>query len=301
MKFAKRSTRFRHGDRMQFQVWISNQSGQAVAIRGGKYRPAVQENSVNLTARPNYLLLGQPSNIVLKAGAEEVLTEVWETISSSSDAAKIDDSSNPLRLVPGAYPMFAELDVSYISNASPGETKKVQLRSPTTQIQVRPAAHLQVQSLYKPAKPRRGGEPRKVTINKDNGPGEICTAYLDYESAIDEDDVLTVKTRGDNSEPQSFSIFLTLHPEVAKRISDGGKRSDGPLTGSRYGHAVFFKDQLISTLMLRAPFGDNSMLIASGLTQERAEKIANQIRKVAVPAEKQQGSKLPLPRTGHRR
>jgi serine/threonine protein kinase len=286
VQFAKRSTRFRHGDKLDFEIWIRNDSRETILLPRDSammYRPKAEEKRINLLGEASYSAQfgsAQPATVLNPGQANRWMGTFCSIV--SPDSEQVDDWPKDLRLAPGAYPMFAEVNVRYKTEGSPaGKTKKILLRSATTQIQVFPAAHLLVHSLYQPAKPRRGGVQRKVRINKDNGPGEVCTAYLDYEPIIDEDDILAVETRADDSEQQSFSVWLTLRSKATERLLKGGQRSHGvSLSGSRFGQAVFLDEELISTLMLRTPFSDNTMRIGSGLTLVRAEHLADQIRKL---------------------
>ena len=154
----KSGKQFRYGDWLRYEVWIKNETDQAIHVPrdpASDYGPALLNKAVNvvgfgsrsswhvpleeldkavLTLRPQQaalLLLFQSSQApVLPVGAQRERF-----------------GPEPLRIAPGAYPCFAELDLYYFKDGfyhqGRQDGRNVHLQSEFTVIQILPAARLQ--------------------------------------------------------------------------------------------------------------------------------------------------------------
>ncbi len=246
-----------------------------------RYSAKMNAGAVNLVGSSSWSTWSVPEEEVEKA--KLVIAPggsgIWQNVQAGvfSVAAK----RPPFQLLKfplGNHPIFAESDVHFTSGSGDSKGKGIHLRSATSQIEVLPAAQLQVHRLVEKTTDLEESE-RRVEIPSADGVSETLTADLGRESVIDEDDVLSVTTMADAQSPSKYSVLLTLRQSGVKQL----QVTVGSILGEparQLPYAVFADGELVSSMQLKNPNPDNPIVIASGLTQEQAKNIVAQIRKI---------------------
>ena len=286
---ARRSNRFRHGDWLRYEVWIKNDSAEAVQIArdpGTFYQPMLKNNVVNVAGgiMTVYFAFPEGDHTLSLAPAESALLTLQPLPQCPVlpvTARPGRHGGEPLRISPGEYPLFAELEVYFFSGDFPQvlrqDGKSLRLRSATRGIRVLPAARLQIRQIHELT-------PTRTLESVKNDPGQKIVAYGNEqlvlrrsEVILDEEDVRSVKTV--STDGNQFAVHFELHPAAASRfprmvdsfIMPGQRDREVRL-------AVLLDGKVLSTVVFSPPVAGNTVPIAEGLTKETAEDLAARLR-----------------------
>lgn len=283
---AKGTIRFRQGDWIRYEVWLNNESVETIVIPRDPrdyFGPNVQDGNVNLIGGSNWASFALPLEALEKAKLVLAPGESARFCTTQAQFVGIDAKRpkygpTPLRLKPGWHPIFAEFGVSFsfANDAQNGE--HVRLRSASSEIEVLPAARLQVQRLVQWTIDLKESQQRTKVLDAE-GAAESLVADLAEESLFDEDDVLTVRTVADEKSSSMYSVMLKLRQSCMERLQ---RAVDSLLrtTERPVSFAVFADGKWLASRQLADSKLDSHVVIASSLTIEQAEKIEELIRKI---------------------
>lgn len=290
--FAKSGSRLRHGDWLRYEVWIKNEGDQPIHIPGARnygemYSPRLENEAVNVVGHNTWHRLGisqtELDKTVLSVGPRYAKMLRQPQCSVRPEGTRRGRfGPEPLRVAPGKYPCFAELDVHYqeglFYSRSQQEGKKVHLRSGKTEIQVLPAARLQVRRVtVATAETKRevvDANPDSELIRWSPSPSvtEDLILHHGYEPLLDEDDILDAIATPSLDDAQRYDVRLQLTPAASRRLA----RSAQDLQGER---VVLRFEGFWTSPKITREVSDDRFVISDNLTKEQAEDIVQAIRR----------------------
>ncbi|MDX1926086.1 MAG: M56 family metallopeptidase [Pirellulaceae bacterium] len=307
--FAKRSTHFHHGDWLRYEVWIKNESAETIHIpRDPRNRqsPSVAENGIDLLGSGMSLSFHVPREVLDKATisidpGQMALLDSPQAPIVSVDAAQGRFGPEPLRVAPGRYPMFAKANLSAISgnanDGASGEGKQYNLQSGRREIEVLPAARLQMREINEFTETRTrefvAQDPASHVLETTVDHFKLEVVLADSsEVLVDEEDLVAGTAIPDPINAPFYMIELALNPGVTAWLFEQTKQLnnrplDKPLLG------IFVDGKLVSASKLTPPFRDK-LSITGQFTKEEAERLAGQLSGKLRP--RKPVSKLLVPR-----
>ncbi len=309
---AKSGSRFRHGDWLRYEVWVKNETDQTIHIprdpREGK-NPVLKDKKVNLLGHGIWasfqIPLEQLENSVLKLEPQQSALLLLGGASQAPvhplKTKRGRYGPEPLRLAPGTYPCMAELDLYFLPGGGfqgsrvddkgnvtvEFEGKNVHLESAATEIQVLPAAPLQIrqarQVVEAADRAAAAQDASREIIEWTSADGQEIelTMNMNSEVVIDGDDVISAKAQPADDDPNRYDIVLSLTPAAAERLHR--VTSEMVLRGGPDSVlAIQLNDKVLFAPKVQAAFRSKAM-ISGDFNKQEAEEMARSIKATADP------------------
>ena len=287
---AKSHKSLRHGDWLRYEVFIQNETEQAIHIPYLKgnliYPKQTQFGSINVVGglEDRIAAAGPASLLRLAPGEAKLLPVPQPSPSPIAPLGTKTDLYGPqtlFRVSVGNYKLFAETTVHFFSAEAKtlkqrGEqAKSVQLRSAVKEIQILPAAKLQIRVAHEVGV---AFEHRKLTFDNPNeiveGRGftnEVGSLLLDHrdsEVLLDEFDVEYAIAQPDDNDASKYSILLGCSAESAKRLGRETKLESAQPAGKRL--VVVLAGKVLSATKLTNEFIGDKFRIRGDFTKAEA-------------------------------
>jgi beta-lactamase regulating signal transducer with metallopeptidase domain len=275
---SRKRTILRHGEHLDYEVWIKNETDQVLEFD----RDPRDHMSPNLGDGRSINVIGgglwasffippeelEKSKLILRPGeaARRFLPQSHSASIRPPGSPRGRFGSDPLLLEPGKYEAFAQFG---------------DLRSGVEEIEIIPAARLQIRKSSRPTEKSReyaAQNPSDAILEWQNGNGEKEEALinLDHGVFIDERDLAGVELVSVEGQPDKYSISLQLRPESAqwlsRTIASYSLWDDPDMV------AILFDAKPLGAAHIPASIADDKLLIPTRLTREQAESMLKEIQ-----------------------
>ncbi len=317
--YAKSATRFRYGDWLRYEIWIRNETTAPIHIpRDGRnyYRPALKDRVVNLVGGGGWGSFAVPIEVLDQAtltvpagqSAPLLLVPSVQTPVQALGMPRGRYGYMPLELSLGKHQVLAEQSVSYLPGGvfdrNRRDFKSVNLRSAAVEIEVLPAARLQVTEANELA-----GDWTREYVDEDKslrivevesgGNGKMkIVLNPNYEVLLDNEDIAKAEAKPVVGDEAHFAVHLELTAQAAERFAretkriaerggvpgrpyskaDGAPRQVARQPGPTLRLAILLDGKLLSAPRLIEPITDGKVMITGNFTREQADALATAVR-----------------------
>jgi beta-lactamase regulating signal transducer with metallopeptidase domain/WD40 repeat protein len=277
-EFARRRSPLRHGEHLDYEVWIKNETDEVFQIARDPrelYSPRLMDDqSINLIGGGIVMDFFMPAEELAKAELILPPGQAAHRFPMPNHAASIRPpgsprgryGSDPLHLEPGKYPVYAQL----------GE-----LKSGVEEVEIIPAARLQIRKASRVTEKKReyaAADPSEVILAWQTGAGEKQEAMVNWDHGImaDERDLAAVEIVAVEGQPDQYSILIQLRAEsaswLAHRIKSYSLWDDPDMV------AILLDGKPLMATRLDPATPVSKILFNGRFTQKEAGDIASKIR-----------------------
>ena len=277
-EFAKRRSPLRHGEHIDYEVWIKNETDEIVQIARDPrdlYSPRLMDDqSINVVGWAIEMSFMIPPEELAKA--ELILSpgEAAHRFPMPNHSASIRPpgsprgryGSEPLHLEPGKFTVYAQL----------GE-----LKSGVEEVEIIPEATLQIRKSSRVTEKMReyaAQDPSDAILawQSDDGKKQEAMVNWDHGVLVDEGDLASLEVVPMESQPDQFSILLHLRPEsatwLARQIAAYSLWDDPDMV------AILLDGKPLAAPRLNSSIADGKLIINGRFTKMEADEIAVKIR-----------------------
>ena len=277
-QFAKRRSPLRHGEHVDYEVWIKNEGEKMVRFARDPrdlHRPGLTpDRSINVVGGSTWMSFMIPAEELAKAelvlppghAAHRFLQPNHSTSIRAPGSIRGRFGPEPLQLEPGRYPVYAQVGG---------------LKSGVEEIEIQPAARLQVRVADEATEDRRkyaAEDPSDELLAWQTSDGEKKEAIVNWGQGVllDEGDLASVEVVLEAGQDNQYSILLQLRPEsttwFARRTKMLANRQEPPLL------VVLFDSQPLIAPRLRSAIPNGQLMIAGRFTKQEADDLAAKLR-----------------------
>ncbi len=277
-QFAQRRTVLRHGEHIDYEVWIKNETDQLVRIArdpGVHYEPRLQDDgSIDLagwSVEGSFYIPQEEftkAELILPPGhaALRFLSPQQSASIRPPDSPRGRFGNEPLHLKPGKYPVYAQVDG---------------LKSGVEEVEIIPAAHLQIRKSSQVTEKKReyaAKDPSEAILVWQSIDGAKQEAMINWDLGIfiDERDLASVDVIAAEGRSDLYSIALKLRPESAswlsRRIAMYSLWDDPDMV------AILLDGKPLGALRIPSPIPADTLIIPVGLSLKQANSIIQEIQ-----------------------
>lgn len=283
---ARRRTVLRHGEHLDYEVWIKNQTNEVVHIGRDPrdlHRPGMKGGRmINVIGSGIWLSFDVPPEVITKAelilppghSARRFLEPYHSASIRPPGSPRGRFGSDPLLLEPGVYTVSAQVG---------------DLKSGVEEVKIISAARLQVFKSFQVTDKKRedvDADPSEAILTWKSGNGEKQEAMINWDGGvfIDERDVASVKIVPFEEQPDKYSISLELRPESAKWLSR--HIASYSLWDDPDRVAILLDGKPLGAVRIPSPIPNDTLIIPVGLPLKQAETTIREIQAaMAVPVQ----------------
>ncbi len=277
-KFAKRRSPLRHGEHVEYEVWIKNETDEVVRI-GRDPRDLVsprlmEDQSINIIGSSMFLSFDVPQEELIKAELILPPGQAAKRFPNGSHRASIRPpgsprgryGSEPLHIEPGHYPVYAQLG---------------KLKSGVEQLETLPASRLQIRRANEVTENRRkvaAEDPSEEILSWQTSDGAKREAMVNWDGGVlvDEADLASIEVVQIDGQPERYSIQLQLRPEAASWFARMTKMLSEMQEKNLL--VILLDGKPLVAPRLDAPIPHGKIMIAGSFTKKEADKIASRLR-----------------------
>lgn len=277
-EFARRRSPLRHGEHIEYEVWIKNDTNEIVKIARDPrdtYSPRLMDDqSINVVGGGMRLSFGLPQGELEKAELILLPGQAAIRFTQSYHSASIRPPGSPrgrfgpepLLLEPGKYPVYAQLD---------------ELKSGVEEVAIIPAAGLQLRKASKVTEKMReyaSQDPSEAILSWQSAQGETLEAMVNWDHGImiDERDLAAVEVKPVDGSPEQFAVLIQLKAEsaswLARRIKSYTLWEDPDMV------AILLDGKTLAVSRLTESMSTEKLLIGERFTRKEADEIALRLR-----------------------
>lgn len=286
-EWARKRTILRHGEHLDYEVWIKNETDEVLEFerdpREHQSPGLGDDRSINLIGSGIWSSFGIPpeelekSKLILRPGeaARRFLTQSHSTSIRPPGSPRGRFGSESLLLEPGKYKVFAQFG---------------DLRSGVEEVEVIPAARLQIRKSSRPTEKSREyatQDPSDAILEWQTGSGEKEEALINWDHGvfIDERDLVAVEIVSVDGQADEYTLSLELRPDSAqwlsRTIASYSLWDDPDMV------VILLDDKPLGTVRIPASIADNKLLIPTRFTREQAEAMQKEIQAAMALAQAQ--------------
>lgn len=275
---ARQRTTMRHGEHLDYEVWIKNETDREVRIsrdpRDLQTPSVLNDKSINVIGGGTMMSFMIPPEALAKAelvlqpgqAARRFLSHSHSTSIRPPGSQRGLFGSDPLFLEPGIYKVFAQI----------GE-----LKSGVEEIDVRPESRLQLRKASPVTDSIREyatKDPSNAILTWQSAKGEKHEAMINWDHGIfiDERDLASAEITPIVGESEQFTLSLKLLPEsskwLARRIRMYSLWDNPNLV------ALLLDGKPIGSVNIPSSITDDTLNIECDFSRQQAESIAKEIR-----------------------
>ncbi len=277
-EFARRRQMLRHGEHIEYEVWIKNETDEVVRIARDPrdwYNPRLMDDqSINVIGNRGWMSFSIPHEELAKA--ELVLPPGHAALRfpSPQHSASIRPpgsprgrfGSDPLLLEPGKYNVYAQID---------------DLKSGVEEVEIISAARLQVRKSSRVTNEKRESaatNPSDAILEWQSGDGAKQETMINWDHGIiiDERDLASAEIVAAEGKSDQYSIALKLQPEssswLSSRIAMYSLWDDPDMV------AILLDEKALGAVNIPSPIPDDTLVIAVGPSLKQAEATIREIQ-----------------------
>lgn len=279
-QFARRGNILRHGEQLDYEVWIKNETNEVVHIGRDPrdlHRPGLKgDRVINVIGSGMWLSFGIPpeelakSELILPPGhsARRFLEQNHSASIRPPGSPRGRFGSDPLLLEPGKYTVYAQVG---------------DLKSGVEEVEIIPAARLQVRKSSQVTDKKRemaAADPSDAILSWQMGSGEKQEAMINWDHGvlIDERDLSSVEIVPVDGQADQYSIALKLRPESAswlsRRIASYSLWDDPDMV------TILLDGKPLGAVHIISPIPKGKLIIPMGLPREQVEAIMKEIQAI---------------------
>ncbi len=275
---AKHRSPLRHGEHIEYEVWIKNETDEDVRISRDPrdlYSPRlIDDQSINVIGSSTILSFDIPQETLSKAELILPPGQAAKRFPMQNHSATLRSPGSPrgrfglapLLAEPGRYPVYAQL----------GE-----LKSGVKEVEILPAARLQIREANEVTAKRRedaAKDPSDEILGWQTSDSVKHEAIVNWDHGVlaDEGDLASVEITPVDNQPEQFAILLQLRPEAtawfARQTKALSEMQEPKLL------AILLDGKPLGATRLDSSIPDGKVVIAGRFTKEVAEEIASRLR-----------------------
>lgn len=301
--FSRRGTTLRHGEHIEYEVWIKNETEEIVRIARDPrnlHRAQLEDNhSINMIGSENFMSFMIPSDELSKAelvlppghSARRFLENYHSASIRPPGSTRGKFGSAPLNLEPGKYTVYAQIG---------------DLKSGTEVVEIAPASRLQIRKSSGVTEKNReyaAEDPSEEILSWQASDGEKHEAMINQNGGvmIDERDILSTEIAAVVGHPDQYAIVLRLRPESANWLSRQIEKYS--LWDDPNMVAILLNGKPIGNILVPSPIPDSKLTIPVNASIKEAEALAKELEAAITlnnnpPAAPEPTTKMTSPKKG---
>ncbi|MCA9193474.1 MAG: hypothetical protein KDB03_16995 [Planctomycetales bacterium] len=277
-QFEKRRTPLRQGEMIDNEVWIKNETQEAIRIQrdpNNRFSPKlVNDQSINVIGWGTWMSFSVPPEELLKADLVLPPGEAAKRFLQPTHSAPIHKpgsprgrlGSEPLLADPGRYSVFAQIG---------------KLKSGIEEIDILPASRFQVRRADEVTDKRRElatTDPSDEILNWKDSHDRNHEVIVNWDSGtlVDESDIAAIEVLPRDDQPDEFSILIQLHQDSADWLASQTQALWQ--TQERNLLVILIDGKPLLAPRLNSPIDDGKLMITGRFTEPEAKEIANKLR-----------------------
>lgn len=277
-EFARRNTVLRHGEHLDYEVWIKNETDEVVRIArdpSTNYDPKLQDdgsiNVVGWSMGVSFMIPPEEfakAELILPPGhaARRFLTLHHSASIRPPGSTRGRFGAEPLHLEPGKYSVYAQVD---------------DLKSGVEEVEIVPAARVQFRKSSRPTERSRAyaaEDPSDAIIEWLTSSGEKQEALISWDGGVlvDERDLASAEIVPVEGQPDQYSIALKLRPEssswLSRCVASYSLWDDPDMV------AILLDGKMLGAVRIPAQIPGEKLIIPVGFPQQQAEATIKEIQ-----------------------